>query len=115
MPASLIGSAIVYVLFILLGYLFGENEGFENYGLHFDMWIANIIAGFAYISIGTLVAPKQQRVVMGLLFGLLLVFLIISIIINVVRNDWSNLVNAICTLIGCVFAVWYLIKEGDLK
>lgn len=79
------------------------------------MWVANILAGAVYVLIGTMMAPKFKKVVMGIIVGILLVGIIITLIYNVVNQKWSNFISGICVLVGVVGGMYYLLKERNME
>lgn len=116
LPASVLGSFIVYALFVLVGYILNMREySYNTIWIHIDMWVANILAGAVYVLVGTMMAPKNKKVVMGIIVGILLIDIIITLIYNVVNQKWSNFISGICVLVGVVGGMYYLLKEGNME
>ena len=116
LPASLIGSYLIYIIFMFL------NKSREypntyfvilwNYGVEF---ISHILMGVAFIGIGSAVAPRAKRICSCVLFALVCIFAGVSLFANfMVGFSWVSLLSTIC-MIGGAGYVFYLYLSEEIS
>lgn len=114
LPASIIGSFLVYRIFFWLNkssdYMHTNLDSIWDYIM---MFVSHALMGAAFIWIGLYIAPKYKKICACVLFCIVCMFAGVALFSNIyVGFSWVSLVSMICMLAGAGFVFYLGMTDG---
>ena len=113
LPASALGSYLVYVIFYWLNSNKHEFTNGDSLWNIIIMLVSSALMGGTFVSIGSAIAPKGKRVVAIVLLCIICLLIGVAFVGNVMGGfSWMSLLSSLCILAGGGYAVYIVFNNG---
>lgn len=115
LPASVLGSYLVYLVFYWLNKSKDYPQtNFDNLWNYVIMFVSHILMGGAFVGIGMYIAPAYRKICSCVLFAIVCIFSGVALFANIVSGfSWISLISTLCMIGGAGYVFYLGITEEN--